>query len=472
MTVQSWRRFPFAALAVAAGGGATVYTWNPSDKAAAIALSGSDLIFTKSGADSYANVRGTIGQTTGKFYFEVLYSTVAASDHGCGLANSTQSLTAFIGGPSNSVGVYGLDGEVYLNDVATGSIIGGIASGDVVAVAVDTDTDDVWFRHVTDGGDWNGSAAADPALGTGGIDISGITGALFPIAGGFRNTDAGTGRFTEASMAGVMPSGFVAWDGTGEAAPGDFTPADLPTLVAWWEADAAANRQTIAGATAISGDNDNVGYIADLSGNAKHAIAAADDTTRSVYKATAAGSPSLLGDDNTWHGITGGLGLYAAGSATIAFAVRGNSPIANGRTFFSETGTATTGRWDMIRTSAAVSGDIRSRFLNDSGSTRLAEGSVDATGGFGATDAVIIGVDTGTAYSFYDDGVLVDTSSYTRSGSMTGDLASLFAARVNGSTGLGCRVYMHAGLAMTGVATAEQIADITTYLASKQGRVL
>jgi hypothetical protein len=126
----------------------------------------------------------------------------------------------------------------------------------------------------------------------------------------------------------------------------------------------------------------------------------------------------------------------------------------------------------MIRTSAAVSGDIRSRFLNDSGSTRLAEGSVDATGGFGATDAVIIGVDTGTAYSFYDDGVLVDTSSYTRSGSMTGDLASLFAARVNGSTGLGCRVYMHAGLAMTGVATAEQIADITTYLASKQGRVL
>src|SRR3954464_7736156 len=74
-----------AAIRVPAGGGAT--TWNPSDKTASLALSGSDLVATTS-----ANLQGVrsiaaVGASQ-KVYMEYV-PTVNANDQQFGFANST-----------------------------------------------------------------------------------------------------------------------------------------------------------------------------------------------------------------------------------------------------------------------------------------------------------------------------------------------------------------------------------------------
>jgi len=185
---------------------AAAVTWNPADKNAGITLSSGDLVATAAGA-GFVGVRATVSISSGKKYFEVTMNFPGGGQtSSCvGIANGSWSLSTFVG-DTNSCGLV----------VGTGAILGGgtgpstdgtfAAGGDVVCVAVNKTADLIWFR--VNGGNWNGSATADPATETSGTDTSGISGAIFPASSLFTATDNYTANFGATAYAQTPPTGY------------------------------------------------------------------------------------------------------------------------------------------------------------------------------------------------------------------------------------------------------------------------
>ena len=102
-------------------------TWNPSDKNAAITLTGSNLIASNTGSASYVAVRATNSLSSGKAYWEFTWSAFtgafASSFSGVGLGTSAMSLSNFVGASSAS--------SFSIN--CTGGINGATGSGDTSA---------------------------------------------------------------------------------------------------------------------------------------------------------------------------------------------------------------------------------------------------------------------------------------------------------------------------------------------------
>lgn len=178
-------------------------TWNPSDKTAGVTLSGGNLIATTSAASD--GVRGAHNQTSGKYYWEYTYTTIATNSFDVGLALSAYNFTS-----GTSVGaafVVRISGTVQINGTSYPSLLGTIASGARIGVAADFTARLIWFR-VTPAGSWNGSGTADPATGAGGLNFSSLNGALYPLfIGG--STDACTANFGDTAFGGTVPSGFT-----------------------------------------------------------------------------------------------------------------------------------------------------------------------------------------------------------------------------------------------------------------------
>jgi hypothetical protein len=192
--------------AVGGGGGSTAL--NPSDKAAAITLTGSNLIAT--GGPGMA--RSVASYSTGKYYFEVLLGAGSASyDHCLGLANSSASLTAGPGSPDlNSIGYYNGDPAIYANNVSAGSTgltaVGG-GPNDLVSVAIDVGGSLMWIR--LNGGNWNNNGSNNPATGVGGINVSAVSKPWFAfVYGGTAATTVNTINFGSTAYSFTAPSGF------------------------------------------------------------------------------------------------------------------------------------------------------------------------------------------------------------------------------------------------------------------------
>ena len=114
------------------------------------------------------------GQISGKYYFEA-HCVVSG---GSQMAVAISGWNFSFGTPSH---LYINTGTIY--DLVVGSPAGGAQSygaGDTASVAVDLTAQLVWFS--TDGITWNGGGA-DPALGTGSIEVSPILalGSLFLV---------------------------------------------------------------------------------------------------------------------------------------------------------------------------------------------------------------------------------------------------------------------------------------------------
>lgn len=186
----------------------TPNTWNPSDKSAAITLSGSNLIAT-GGSVSDQGVRGTEGRASGKKYFELKYTTHAGGNAQLGLSPSTHAI-----GTAPSAGVCAAvtrsSGELVISG-ATVATLGAYVAGDVVCIAIDFGADLIWAR--INNGQWNASGTADPATGTGGKSTAALAATLFPHAYYFNgNGNVTTGNFGASAFAYTMPSGFATWN--------------------------------------------------------------------------------------------------------------------------------------------------------------------------------------------------------------------------------------------------------------------
>ncbi len=140
----------------------------------------------------------------GKRYFECQLGPNAL---GVGIA--TAGLTALSGGGFGTGRSFWSGGTLFHSGGTVG-MGGALAEGDLVQIAVDVPAKLVWVRRNGDG-DWNNTPGADPAAGTGGRDISGMTGNLYAYAG--LNNDATASVTLHGSAnrwAYAAPNGFAA----------------------------------------------------------------------------------------------------------------------------------------------------------------------------------------------------------------------------------------------------------------------
>ena len=152
---------------------------------------------------------GYFGRRSGKFYYEV--SNTLATQFGTpgALFGLAIAGTAWASTGGGFVG-FGWDG-VYVNGTQIVAYALSNPATYVYSMAVDLGANLIWFR-VT-GGNWNNSGTANPATGTGGVNISAIaTNSLFPYV---QNQSLGLGgtswafNFGASGFTYSVPSGFT-----------------------------------------------------------------------------------------------------------------------------------------------------------------------------------------------------------------------------------------------------------------------
>lgn len=183
-------------------------TFNPSDKAAAITLSNGNLTGTGTASGGDDLVRSTNSKTTGKLYYEGTM-TLNAAETALGIANSTASLTAFLGTDNNGVGLY-RSGNVFIggSNVMSGPSMN---NGDIFGVAIDFGAQLIWWRNNNASTVWNAGGTANPATGVGGQSFAAITGPYF-FCFDIPGTATAVATVNPGNSFNVAaPSGFSAW---------------------------------------------------------------------------------------------------------------------------------------------------------------------------------------------------------------------------------------------------------------------
>ncbi|WP_245267737.1 GDSL-type esterase/lipase family protein [Rhizobium sp. 2MFCol3.1] len=194
-------------------------TWFAPDMSKSMALKNSDrTVYWPDNGFTNACVRGAIGKSSGKWYFETVHNSVGNDKFtGIGLMNidyATHLEADWIdpGQDENAIGYQSNEGTIrYMGtDIA---YMGQIENGDIVGIAFDADTRRMWVRR--NSGLWNGGAAEgsepfDPATGVGGIDISMLgTDMLYPVGFAFLTGCEITSRFAPGQTTLPIPSGFT-----------------------------------------------------------------------------------------------------------------------------------------------------------------------------------------------------------------------------------------------------------------------
>lgn len=212
-------RFLIGNLHPPTGGAGAATTLDPAHKAGSIGLSGGNLTATGAnfGSFNWQYVRATQSKVAGKVYLE---QTVGAVSQGsflgaCNPATAMGpvgvSVASTIGGADpNSFNFFNADGSINQGGV-TLALLGAYTA---VGFAIDFAAGKFWGRRLLPTvGNWNGSGAADPATGVGGLTLpAGISGGnpLFPVSG-VAGLDTVTINFGAGAFVGAIPAGFVAW---------------------------------------------------------------------------------------------------------------------------------------------------------------------------------------------------------------------------------------------------------------------
>jgi hypothetical protein len=168
-----------------------------------ITFANGNLEATWSTAAGYAVALGTIGVSSGKWYWETTYASGASALFG--VATASSSLTNYIGSEASSYGYYSLNGNVYNNNTAS-AYGSAYAINDVIGIALDLDNGKIYFSK---NGTWQNSGS--PTGGTGAA-YSSLTGTFFP-AYADANTSAASSyvaNFGQRPFAYTAPSGYKA----------------------------------------------------------------------------------------------------------------------------------------------------------------------------------------------------------------------------------------------------------------------
>lgn len=196
-------------------------TWNSGDKSAGVTLTGSNLIATV-GSAGFQGARSVYSTASGKYYWEWTYGTNVTMS--CGIGLSTLSLTA-AGGANGIVGgaVANIVGSIFINSTSSSASLGSLA-GSLVGIALNLDTQLIWFRKGA-AGNWNNSGTANPATGLGGFTLTFVGGGGTAAYAYMTATSASGGsvnaNFGDTAFTGTPPATyFLGFPGTAPAVGG------------------------------------------------------------------------------------------------------------------------------------------------------------------------------------------------------------------------------------------------------------
>lgn len=172
--------------------------WNSADKNAAITLSNGD---RDAAGGTLVSVRGLLGRSTGKYYWEVLVLT-SIGNHWCGFGNAAANLGGYTGNSTNSAGMASGGNAVTGWTKSQTGVITYVAN-DILGFAIDLGAGYGW---VAVNNSWQ--LTGDPAAGTNPW-VSGISGTVYPMT----SPGSGTDRISTktAELAYSPPSGFSQW---------------------------------------------------------------------------------------------------------------------------------------------------------------------------------------------------------------------------------------------------------------------
>ncbi len=195
--------------------------WNGSDKTANCTLSGGNLIATSASA-GINSVRAVDKQALGKFYWECTCNITTTTNTGPGIATSNLSLSANqLTAAAVGCSAVTKNGNIYVDGVNTGvPVIGALTNGSVVCIACDATARTVWYRLGV-AGNWNGSAANNPATGVGGIAVNSLGNGfgIYPITWFGASGDQVTANFGDTAFVGAVPSGYTSGFTAGASVP-------------------------------------------------------------------------------------------------------------------------------------------------------------------------------------------------------------------------------------------------------------
>ena len=168
---------------------------NPLDRGSSSTLNDGNLRLNNNYTGTpYHSARATFGVPSGKWYWEVVCTTVSGDSPSVGIANASASMTNFLGADANSW-VYVLATGAKGNAGNTAQTYGAsVASGDIVGVALDMDAGSIVFYK-------NNTSQ--------GTAFTGITGTIFPASFAF-NTSVLNHNFGQRPFAYTPPTGFKA----------------------------------------------------------------------------------------------------------------------------------------------------------------------------------------------------------------------------------------------------------------------
>jgi hypothetical protein len=388
----------------------TGFSFSSTDKASTITLSSGNLTATRSGGTEVSHLvrSNTTLPTTGKFQWECKIGS-GTNPVGFGICNTTQSLTpadANYPGHTADAFAYWRSGYIAINDTVTpGSTGDSFGVNSIVTFCYDADAQSVWVS-VGASGTWNASSSANPATGTGGISLSGITGNKFVFAA---LSDASSGNLNIGDVTFTRSvSGFAPLKNAGATTILDeaFTGSTLP---AGWNGQyldgsySAVNNNTtalsiVSGQLRISATTGSKLYPAafyTLTGRTAGEVVQINmpytvSTGGALFvrvTANASGSSSGLLDGND---------LTGSGTYTHSFTVPSGSPTLY---FFIFNDTETTSTVDIDRVTLTLSGGAAPSLA----ALTLSSSSISESSTAGTVIGTIQNKTTGSTLSLSDD---------------------------------------------------------------------
>lgn len=187
---------------------------------------------TKVGVNSFNGQLAGSAALSGKVYFEVtLNQHTSGNQFGIGVVDLN-----YVGPPLrenyNSTGgaaYVAENGYLIINGGVPGYAVGGIGVGTTIGIALDTAAKKIWFFGSS--GQWNGIAGADPASGSGGIDISALPYAnltpLFTVRGGAISDilalNVGGSAYAYSKPSGYADAVGLKWGANSQGCAGSYT---------------------------------------------------------------------------------------------------------------------------------------------------------------------------------------------------------------------------------------------------------
>ena len=188
--------------------GPTGTTWNPSDTGASTGLSNGNLTATglNLGATGPYVSRGTVGKSTGKYYYEVRVDSGSGGALVFGVCDAVASLSSVLQNSETGAdfATYAAANGTYKRSTfqAAGTTLTG---GDVAGIACDFTTGKIWFAK---NNTW--ILSGNPGAGTNPVWTIATSVTYYPVVN-TRSVWVVTARFLTASWTYSAPSGFGEW---------------------------------------------------------------------------------------------------------------------------------------------------------------------------------------------------------------------------------------------------------------------